>query len=164
MANLPRIGRTRQRLSAVAPPVLSAAQPTAEPKSEILPFSSTTIQTLQPLEPTSTPAPSSPLRESPRPLPSPPKKATSPFASPKYGASLTRVDSPPAAKTTRSPPDSPTNKYLERRNNGETTPPQSPAKSRRIQTPPLSPLALPRSQVSSGNGTKTQPRYYINHH
>ncbi|XP_038879417.1 proline-rich receptor-like protein kinase PERK8 [Benincasa hispida] len=155
MANLPRIGRTRQRPSAVAPPLLAAVQPTAEPKPEISPFAPTSIQT-QPIEPT-TPAPASPLRQSPRLITSPPKKATSPFASPKYGDSLTRVDSPPAAKATRSPPDSPTNKYLETRN-GETTPPLSPAKSRRTKTPPLSPLTLPRTPVISWDETTALPR------
>ncbi|KAL0547723.1 hypothetical protein IC582_012148 [Cucumis melo] len=147
MANLPRFGRARQRLPAVPPPVPAAAQPAVEPRYQILPFATTIT----------TPAPASPRRESPRPLSSPPKKATSPFASPKYGDSGTRLDRSPAAKATMSPPDSVRDKYFERRN-GETTPPLSPAKSRRAKTPPLSPLALPRNQVFTGNGTTAQPR------
>lgn len=140
MANLPRLGRTRQRLSSVPPPVPAAAQPAVEPKYETMPYATSIT----------TPAPASPRRESPRPLSSPSKKATSPFAS--------RVDRSPAAKATRSPPDSIGDKYLERRN-GETTPPLTPAKSRPAKTSPLSPLALPRSQVITGNGTTAQPRY-----
>lgn len=152
MANLPRFGR-RQRLPVAAPPVPAAAQPAAEPKPEILAFALGT-QTLQPLEPnpaaaaTAT-APASPLITSPPRLPSPAKNAMSPSASPKYGASVTRVASPP--------PFSPANKYSDWII-GQTVPAQSPEKSRRATSPPLSPLALPRTQVTSGDGTAAQHR------
>ncbi|CAK9319183.1 unnamed protein product [Citrullus colocynthis] len=143
MANLPRFGRTWQRLSAIARPAPAAAQPASVPEPEILPLAPTT-QTLQPFEPNLPAAaapPSSPVREPTPRISSPAKKAASPTTSPEYEATVVSVASLPL-KPAQSPPVSPPSKSSDPRH---SISPNSYKKPHKPTTPPLSPLAMPKS-------------------